>query len=203
MSAPTRIDLIRHGEPVGGRRYRGHGVDDPLSETGWRQMWQAVEAGPMGWSRVVSSPLRRCRAFAEALAARIDRPLELDEALREVGFGCWEGCSPAEIQAGRPDEYTAFLSDPVRNRPPGAEALDAFSARVVDAFERILRDHAGEHLIVVAHAGVLRAVAAHCLAAPLASIYRLRIDNAAFVSITATSDGRRLVDGINRPVIRP
>ena len=34
----TVIDLIRHGEPVGGRRYRGH-IDDPLSERGWQQMW--------------------------------------------------------------------------------------------------------------------------------------------------------------------
>ncbi len=28
----TRIDIIRHGEPVGGRRYRGHGVDDSLTD---------------------------------------------------------------------------------------------------------------------------------------------------------------------------
>ncbi|MHB1590203.1 MAG: histidine phosphatase family protein [Sulfuricella sp.] len=37
----TTIDLIRHGEPVGGRRYRGR-TDDPLSEKGWNQMWTAV-----------------------------------------------------------------------------------------------------------------------------------------------------------------
>ena len=34
----TTIDLIRHGEPVGGRRYRGGRMDDPLSEKGWAQM---------------------------------------------------------------------------------------------------------------------------------------------------------------------
>ena len=37
----TTIDLIRHGEPVGGRKYRGQ-TDDPLSEKGWEQMWKAV-----------------------------------------------------------------------------------------------------------------------------------------------------------------
>ena len=36
------IDLIRHGEPQGGPRYRGDGIDDPLSDKGWRQMWDAV-----------------------------------------------------------------------------------------------------------------------------------------------------------------
>lgn len=34
----TRLDLIRHGEPVGGRRFRGDAVDDPLSDTGWQQL---------------------------------------------------------------------------------------------------------------------------------------------------------------------
>ncbi|MEW6253578.1 MAG: histidine phosphatase family protein, partial [Planctomycetota bacterium] len=63
----TLIDLMRHGEPVGGRRYRGQ-VDDPLSEKGWAQMRAAVgEAAP--WHHVVSSPLLRCREFAETLAA--------------------------------------------------------------------------------------------------------------------------------------
>jgi len=30
----TTIDLLRHGEPVGGRMLRGS-TDHPLSETGW------------------------------------------------------------------------------------------------------------------------------------------------------------------------
>ena len=38
----TIVDLIRHGEPAGGQRYRGHRVDDPLTEKGWSQMWNSV-----------------------------------------------------------------------------------------------------------------------------------------------------------------
>ena len=48
MTPPTLIDMIRHGEPVGGRRYRGQ-IDDPLSEKGWRQMWAAVAAWVKNW----------------------------------------------------------------------------------------------------------------------------------------------------------
>jgi alpha-ribazole phosphatase len=52
------LDFMRHGEPVGGRKYRGQ-LDDPLSEKGWEQMRAAVgEAWP--WTRIVSSPLLRC-----------------------------------------------------------------------------------------------------------------------------------------------
>ena len=41
LNRETTIDLLRHGEPLGGGRYRGQ-MDDALSEKGWQQMWQAV-----------------------------------------------------------------------------------------------------------------------------------------------------------------
>jgi hypothetical protein len=30
--AATTLDYLRHGQPVGGTRFRGNGVDDPLSD---------------------------------------------------------------------------------------------------------------------------------------------------------------------------
>ncbi|MFO8155736.1 MAG: histidine phosphatase family protein, partial [Thiohalospira sp.] len=88
----TTVDLLRHGEPEGGRRYRGQS-DDPLSATGWQQM-QAAVAGATPWQRVISSPLSRCRVFAETLAAERGLPLEVEADFREIGFGEWEGQSP-------------------------------------------------------------------------------------------------------------
>ena len=128
----TLIDLIRHGTPEGGRAYRGHGIDDLLSEKGWAQMWAAVggeAAESVPWTRIVSSPLARCSAFAEALGARHGLPVAVDTRFREVGFGRWEGRTPDQIQRDSPDEYAAFFADPVRNRPPAAEPLEAFVAR--------------------------------------------------------------------------
>lgn len=81
----TLIDMLRHGEPVGGRRYRGQ-TDDPLSDKGWRQM-RAATAETRPWTAIVSSPLLRCRAFAEELAGQTGLPLAVDDRLKEVGFG--------------------------------------------------------------------------------------------------------------------
>ncbi len=199
MSAEeTHVDLIRHGEPVGGHRYRGSGVDDPLSDRGWQQMWQAVGTGPVSWTQIVSSPLQRCYAFAEALAEREALPLSYDDDLREVGFGCWEGLRRADVQRQDSDAYAAFYRDPVGQRPAGAEDLAVFSERTTTALQRVVNEYAGGHILIVAHAGVLRAITAYCLAAPLASIYRLRIDNAAFVSITIQSQGEWVVSAVNR-----
>ncbi|HRK78542.1 MAG TPA: histidine phosphatase family protein, partial [Thiobacillus sp.] len=105
----TTLDLLRHGEPVGGRRYRGQ-IDDPLSEKGWAQMHAAVgDAVP--WTRVVASPLLRCRAFAETLAGRHGLPLAVDARLKEVGFGEWEGKSAAEIEQDAPGTLARFKAD--------------------------------------------------------------------------------------------
>ncbi len=195
------IDLLRHGEPEGGRRYRGHGVDHPLSATGWRQMWDAV-GDHCPWDRILSSPLQRCRAFAEALAARHGLPLVVDERLREVGFGTWEGRTPAELQAEDPEGYAAFYADPVHRRPPGAEPLKAFIARVTAAFDAALQDPAGGHLLWVVHAGVIRAVVARVLQAPPIALYRMRTDYAGLSRVCVRPQGVML-QFHNRPRLAP
>jgi len=187
----TLIDFIRHGEPVGGRRYRGDGVDDPLSEKGWQQMWTAV-GEPVPWQRVVSSPLQRCRAFALALAEKHRLPFSVEQRFREVGQGAWEGLSPDQILRRDPDAYAAFHHDPSRNRPPGAEPLDAFGQRVAEALEEVFSACPGEHVLVVAHAGVIRAALGYVLQSDPVAWYRTRIDNAALTRFRRSAYGNKL-----------
>jgi probable phosphoglycerate mutase len=196
----ARIDLIRHGEPEGGDRYRGDGVDDPLSEQGWAQMWAALP-GTTPWTRIVTSPLRRCRSFAEAVAARRGLPVAVEPDLREVGFGAWEGLAKADIRARWPGALEAFQADPVANRPEGAEPLQAFCDRVQRALERIWEAGDGP-VLVVAHAGVLRAAAAQALGLPLPSMYRLRIAYAGWARLGRDWRGTGL-ERWNAPTLEP
>ena len=179
----TVLDLLRHGEPEGGRRYRGHGVDDPLSETGWAQMWAAAEAMGPGWDRVVTSPLARCRAFAERLAERHGLPLAIEPGIREVGFGIWEGLSPDEVKTRYADVLAAFRADPVGARPEGAEPAQAFFDRSTRALAAIAERQAGERVLVVAHAGTLRAAVGWAVQAPLPEIFRIKVDYAGHVRL--------------------
>jgi broad specificity phosphatase PhoE len=187
----TLIDFLRHGEPVGGRRYRGDGVDDPLSEKGWQQMWAAV-GDQVPWQRVVSSPLQRCQAFAAALADRHRLGLSIEQRFREVGQGVWEGLSPDQIQHQDAVAYAAFYHDPSRNRPQGAEDLGAFGRRVSDALEELFVSAASEHVLVVAHAGVIRAALGHVLQSDPVAWYRTRIDNAALTRFRRGPYGNKL-----------
>lgn len=184
----TYIDVIRHGEPVGGRRYRGYSVDDPLTEKGWTQMRAAV-ANNTPWQHIVSSPLKRCLEFSQELADNLQISCSTEDNLKEIGFGDWEGKTPEEILAEDSEALNHFYKDPVNNRPPGAEPLGTFSARVWDAYLSILENHKDEHVLVVAHAGVARAITANILKMSLDDVYsRLKVEYAAIIR-TSVDEG--------------
>lgn len=195
---PTVLDYLRHGEPVGGSRFRGSGIDDPLSEAGWQQM-RDTAAAIDGWQRVISSPMRRCVEFAQWLADARGLPFEVLHDLREVGFGSWEGAQREQLRVERAAEYDAFYRDPVRNRPPGAEPLDAFGARVAAVFDRLLDSYTGQHFLVVCHAGVIRGTFGHVTQAPPINWYRAEVDNAAISRFAHDRCGPRLVAHNWRP----
>jgi len=193
----TIIDLMRHGEPVGGRKYRGQ-LDDPLSEKGWQEMRQKV-ADHAPWRGIVSSPLLRCREFAEDLSACHQLPLAFDERLKEVGFGIWEGKTAAQLVEQDPDQIRRFKADPVNARPAGAEPLPAFYQRVATALDEIIKRHQHEQVLIICHAGVIRMALAHALGIPLLNAYRIEVASAALTRIAVdTSGNRRLVfhDGV-------
>ncbi|MEX2475760.1 histidine phosphatase family protein [Marinobacter sp.] len=165
-SSTTIVDLIRHGEPVGGPMFRGS-QDDPLSEAGWRQMHAAVSEHDV-WDRIITSPLLRCRKFAEQLATERGLPLEQDERLREISFGDWEGMTADAILAHDPEALTRFWNDPVANPPPGGESMSEFYARVRAAWHHWCQEAAGQRLLVVCHGGVIRMILAEVMGIPLA-----------------------------------
>lgn len=194
----TYLDYLRHGEPLGGNRFRGNGVNDPLSPRGWEQMRGSV-AGLDGWQRVVSSPMLRCADFATWLARERSLPLAVEPDLREVGFGSWEGVARKELAENRWGEYEAFYRDPVTNRPPGAESLAEFGNRVSRVFDRLLEHYDGERLLVVAHAGVIRATLGHVTRSPAIRWYRAEVDYAAITRFAHDRLGTRLVTHNWRP----
>jgi len=172
----TTLDFLRHGEPVGGKKYRGQ-TDDPLSEKGWAQM-RAATADVQPWTALVSSPLSRCRAFADWISESLALPVQLDPRLAEVRFGVWEGQTAEQLKQHDPDCIFNFKRDPVANRPQGAEPLVDFHARVAAAYDDILLRHAGQHVLVVAHAGVIRMAICHALGLPFKQAYRINVGSA-------------------------
>lgn len=173
MMSETLIDLLRHGEPVGGTRFRGRS-DDPLCGAGWEQM-RGATAGAGGWDVIVTSPLLRCAEFSAELAAHRGLPLETEERFQEIGFGTWEGRTAAEIADTEPMALERFWLDPVWHTPPGGERFDAFRARVAAGWNGLLKRHTGKKILLVSHGGVIRLIIAQVLSIPPGHLFRLEV----------------------------
>ena len=185
------IDLLRHGEPRGGDRFRG-ALDDPLSDTGWQQMRSAVD-GAAPWEVIVTSPLRRCAEFAAELAQQHELPLETEPDLRELAFGEWEGRAYSELRESDPDALQAFFRDPLNNTPPGGESLHACRDRVHAAWNAVIERHHGRHLLLVSHGAVMRIIYSRLLKMPEEALFRIEVPYACLTRVRRHPDGDRLV----------
>lgn len=186
MSDFTTVDLLRHGEPEGGQKFRG-ALDDPLSALGWKQLRTAV-GDYRDWEVIVSSPLIRCAAFAKELAERLDRPLEIAPDFRELSFGIWEGRTSAEVYAADSLALTQFWRDPVAHPIPGGEAVSDFDRRIGIAWKALLERYQGQHVLLVAHGGTIRMALRQALDLPLRNLWRFEVPYAALSRVRRHKD---------------
>ena len=165
MPAPV-IYYIRHGETSWNAQGRLQGTRDiPLNDLG-RQ--QAAHAGnvladllardgrDMSSLPFVASPLGRARNTMELVRGRLDLPqgdYGLDDRLREIGYGDWEGFTLAEQEAAHPDVFAARLLDKWSLPAPGGESYALVQLRMQQWAESLTGD-----IVAVAHGGTARAL---------------------------------------------
>ncbi len=148
------IYLVRHGQTEFNRerRIQGH-VDSPLTELGLRQaravggLLADLIRKPAGW-RIISSPLGRARATADLISARLGGlPVELDDRLKEMSWGAYDGRLRAELEAEEPETFgrTGWAFDAATG-----ESYEAVSARV-GAWLADLPPESEHRIIAVAH----------------------------------------------------
>jgi probable phosphoglycerate mutase len=157
MQDPTRIFLLRHGQTAWNAETRIQGqLDIPLDATGlWQAERLALALQADGIQVIVSSDLQRARQTAAPLADAIDVAVQVDAALRERGFGHFEGSTYAEIETRWPEDTLRWRLREPDFGPGGGEPLQAFYDRSVQAVQALAERHAGQTLAVVAHGGVL------------------------------------------------
>lgn len=161
--APT-IYFVRHGQTDWNAQGRLQGQRDvDLNAFGLRQAAEAagrlrVAAGEdLAGADFVASPLSRTRRSMEALRGSLGldaRAYRIDERLKEICFGDWEGSTWSEVR--RRDRERALARDRDRwgYRPPGegAESYAMLVERVAPALAALDRT-----TVMVAHGGTARA----------------------------------------------
>jgi broad specificity phosphatase PhoE len=162
---PT-IYYIRHGETEWNAEGRLQGAQDtPLNDLGRQQAACAggILAGLFardGRSEAslafVASPLGRARLTMELVRGTLRLPPDdyaVDDRLREIGYGDWEGSTLSQMRQADPDVFAARESDKWTVPPPGGESYASVQMRMSDWYDQLTAD-----TVAVAHGGTARAL---------------------------------------------
>jgi probable phosphoglycerate mutase len=156
----TRLTAVRHGETAWNVDTRIQGqLDIGLNERGrWQAQRLAAALAGEPIDAVYASDLERAQQTAQAVASAAGLQVRPDAALRERGFGEFEGLTFAEIKQRFPDDARRWRQRDVGFGPLGGETLASFYQRAVAGVAAIAARHRGHHVVVVTHGGVLDAL---------------------------------------------
>ena len=164
----TWLYLVRHGATEANERkpyiLQGRGVNYGLSAAG-REQAEAVGRflADFPLQAVYASCLLRSIETAEAIARGHGLEIRRVDELAECHVGQWEGKDWDTIRRDFPDDWRAFDADPGSARYPGGESYGDVLERVRPVFDRVLQEHRGQSVAVVAHSIVNRAWLGHLL----------------------------------------
>jgi probable phosphoglycerate mutase len=161
--APPAVLLVRHGQSTWNAQHRWAGqADPPLSPLGREgAVGLARRLAGCGLTAVAASDLRRASETAAVVAGRLGLGgVRLDAGLRERRCPAWSGLTTPEIDERYPGMLDRWRQGDPSALPGGSEPWSGFVGRVAAALETLAA--ADERWLVVAHAGVLRAVASVC-----------------------------------------
>ena len=200
MTQATRLLAIRHGETAWNADGRLQGqLDIGLNARGrWqaRQLARALAdaADVLPLAAVYCSDLQRTQATARPLADALGLPLGQQAALRERGFGVFEGLTFDDISARWPDAAQRWRQrEPAFAPDGGGESLLEFRVRVLQAVERLAAAHAGAQIALVVHGGVLDVLYRAATGQELQAPRSWTLDNAAINRLLWTPQGLALV----------
>lgn len=195
----TRIIAVRHGETAWNVDTRIQGqLDIGLNDRG---LWQAERVGKAlaeeAIDRIYSSDLQRAHSTAQAIARHTANPtareVQLHTGLRERGFGTFEGETWADIAEKWPDESRRWKQRDPHFAPPGGETPTKLLARVQTTVDDIASRHPGEHIVLVAHGGVMDMLYRLATRQELHAPRTWHLGNAAINRLLWTPDGLSLV----------
>lgn len=162
---PYSLIFLRHGETDWNAEGRMQGQRDiPLNGRGRDQASSVGRSvlkwlGPDAASRLAeydfqASPLKRTRDTMELARVAMGlppQPYSMDDRLKELTFGRWEGLTWREVQRREPEAARERMADKWSYVPPGGESYAMLIERLRPWLETVSSD-----TLVVSHGGVAR-----------------------------------------------
>ena len=174
-----KIYVVRHGETIWNVEGRIQGRSDPdLSPQGVAQsltLLEQLKDRPL--SAIYTSTLKRSISTAQPIAKFLNLPIQRQPELDEIAFGIMEGVQVSSFSEELKREWERFKEDRFNYHIPGAENFTDVANRLRPFKEKILRDHAGQEILIIGHMIVNRFLIGMLLEYPLEEIQRTEQHN--------------------------
>ena len=198
-----KLILVRHGETYWNKQriVQGGDSDIELNDTGLeqaRKIGAFLKSEPI--IAIISSPLKRAIATAEAVANRHKLSVEIDQGLRELRVGDLEGISLSNLSTTFSQFLMQWWQDKGSTKLPNGESLIDLQQRAWNVVESLLEKYKTnpEHnkdttVVVVSHYFVTLAIIIRALNLPLDSYIKFRVDLGGVSTLEFRDYGARLV----------
>lgn len=163
------IHLVRHGDtPQAAEGIFCGDLDPSLTDHGRAQAERLARVtAQLGLIALYCSPKLRARQTAEPTARVTGLQPVVEEGLREIAYGRWEGLRESDIRVNEPGAYAAWHADPAMVGPPGGETAFEIAARALPVIERVRNRHPSGHVMLVSHKATVRVIVCALLGMPL------------------------------------
>jgi broad specificity phosphatase PhoE len=156
----VNLYMVRHGQTAASRENRFSGSSDPPLTAVGEAMAQAFARAyaSLKWDAIYTSPMQRTRQTADALYRLTGVQATIEDGLKEVDYGEWEGLRQDEVKERWPEAFEYWADDVASRGTPGGETAFHVAARAMRVVEGIRSRHERGNVLLVSHKATLRVI---------------------------------------------
>lgn len=179
MEKLAKIILARHCRTKWNIEKRLVGISEiSLSPEGLQEAHDtAPKLETLGLDLIISSPLKRAHQTAEIYSEYLGIPLIIENGLREIDHGDWNGIEIEELLNDKGSDFGVWYNDPTSVPiPNGTEPIIDAQKRIRNTIKDILLKYRGKTVLVVMHKHI-RSILKCTLEGKHLSKFRANIDD--------------------------
>ena len=190
----TVIYLVRHGLTRSNREqiYAGWS-DEGLDKVGVAEVEELGEKlKGFAISAIYTSPIKRALQTAKILNKYLAVEVIVEDGLKEMKMGPWEGLSEKQVALAYPEEYRIWNVNPGALKVQGRETLASVQRRAVRTVKKIARVNHGKEVLAVTHVAIIRTLILFFEGLPLDLYKTIDVPNASIFVLNFSNSNANL-----------
>jgi probable phosphoglycerate mutase len=182
----TRVIIVRHGQSSynAQKKIQGRSDESVLTEKG-RVDAETVGAtlSKLNIDVLYSSPLQRAKTTAQIIQSTFENPpvLQVTDKLMEIDLPLWENLLKSEVEKKYPEDYRCWKERPhefkmILGQKEHFPVLSLYE-QAQQFWQKILTQHQGQTVLIVAHNGINRCLLLSALGMPSSRYHSIQQSN--------------------------